>query len=75
MWGSQQSYFSVCQNERGARFLASLSPPVRQVILDYEQQRIRLNLLHGIYQYETKSLQRFVTDQRDLNKLIHQTAS
>ena len=75
MWGSQQSYFSVCQNERGAQFLASLSAPVRQVVLDYEQQRIRLNLLHGVYQYETKSLQRFVTDQRDLNKLIRQTTN
>lgn len=67
--GSQQSYFTLHENQSGEHFLQSLSMPVRQVILDFEQQRLRLNLLHGLHHYESKTLKRFLSEQKALNGL------
>ena len=74
-WGSKQRYFALCDNEQGEQFITSLSPPVRQVVFDYEQQRIRLNLLHGIYHYQTQRLKQFLSEQKALNRLRRETAN
>jgi len=70
MAGSQQRYFTLYQNETGEQFLQPLSPPVRQVIMDFEKQRLRINLLYGLHHYESKMLQRFLNEQAALNALI-----
>ncbi len=67
--GTRQSYFSLASNEIGKLFYDSLSAAVRQVVVDFEQSRLRLNLLHGLALHEARSLERFIQAQRALHQL------
>ena len=73
MAGSRQSYFSLASNETGQTFYGSLSPAVRQVVFDFEQRRLRLNLLHGLVLHESRSLQRFMVKMRATQQLRNNT--
>ena len=69
MNGVKQRYFAIANDEIGERFLRTQSTVVQKVLLDFEQHRLRLNLLHGLYYYETKSLERLIKNTRQVNKL------
>lgn len=73
MAGTRQSYFSLATNEIGKVFYGSLSPAVRQVIFDFEQRRLRLNLMHGMVMYESRALQRFMAEVRASQQLRNET--
>ncbi len=65
----RQRYFTLCHNETGEQFLQPLSPSVKRVIFDFEQQRLQLNLLHALYHFEAKTLGRFLSDRKALTAL------
>lgn len=69
MSGAKQRYFSIANDKIGEQFMAAQSPTVRKVLLDYEQQRLRLNLLHGLHFYEAKSIERLIDHSREVSKL------
>jgi hypothetical protein len=69
MSGVKQRYFAIADDAIGKEFLASQSPTVRKVLLDFEKQRLRLNLLHGLHFYESKSLERLILHSREVNRL------
>ncbi len=73
MSGTRQSYFSLASNETGKAFYGSLSTAVRQVVFDFERRRLRLNLLHGLAMYESRSLQRFMGEMRAMQQLRAET--
>ncbi|MEW7996440.1 MAG: hypothetical protein AB2825_18610 [Candidatus Thiodiazotropha endolucinida] len=75
MNGVKQRYFAIANDEIGERFLKTLSPTVQKVLLDFEQHRIRLNLLHGLYLYESKSLDRVIDNTTRINKLAREAQS
>ena len=56
----KQQYFEISDSKVGTNLLHSLSPAVREVYLDFEQERLKLNLLYGLHHYEVKSLQRYL---------------
>jgi hypothetical protein len=55
----KQQYFEL-GNEVGLNLLRSLSPAVRDVYYQFEQERLQLNLLYGLHHYEARSLQRYL---------------
>lgn len=69
MVGTRQSYFSLAANETGQAFFDTLPPAVRQVVFDFERRRLRLNLIHGLVMYESRSLQRFMGEMRATQQL------
>jgi len=69
MNGVKQRYFAIANDEIGETFLRTQSKTVRKVLLDFEQHRLRLNLLHGLNFYETKSLGKLIENTRQVNKL------
>ena len=56
----KQQYFELSGSEVGTNLLHSLSPVVRKTYLDFEYERLKLNLLYGLHHYEVRSLQRYL---------------
>ncbi len=65
----KQQYFELSANEVGMNLLSSLSPPAREVYLEFEQERLKLNLLYGMQHYEVRSLQRYLDTVHKLDEL------
>ena len=65
----KQRYFELAGNEVGMNLLRSLSPPVRKVYLEFEQERLKLNLLYGLHHYEVRRLQRYLDAVHELGGL------
>lgn len=74
MSGVKQRYFAIADDAVGESFLTSQSPTVRKVLLDFERQRLRLNLLHGLYFYESKSLERLISHSTQVNRLARESS-
>ncbi|MBL1259993.1 MAG: hypothetical protein COB33_005615 [Thiotrichaceae bacterium] len=72
MNGVKQRYFAIANDEIGEAFLQTQSATVQKVLLDFEQHRIRLNLLHGLCLYESKSLEKLIENTRRVNKLARE---
>ena len=66
---SSKHYFELLHSPSGISLLQSLSSAVRQVYLEFEQERLKLNLLYGLYHYEVRSLQRYLDSVRCLSAL------
>lgn len=56
----KQQYFELSGSEVGTNLLHSLSPAVRKAYLDFEQERLKLNLLYDFHHYQARSLQRYL---------------
>jgi len=69
MNGIKQRYFALANDEIGETFLRTQSVTVQKVLLDFEQHRLRLNLLHGLCFYEEKSLGKFIENTRRVSQL------
>lgn len=69
MNGVKQRYFAIANDDIGETFLRAQSVTVRKVLLDFEQHRIRLNLLHGLCFYEVKSIGKFIGNSKRINQL------
>ena len=65
----KQQYFELLGNDVGLNLLLSLSPHAREVYLEFEQERLKLNLLYGLHQYELRSLQRYLDTVHKLGAL------
>lgn len=65
----KQQYFELSGNKVGTNLLHSLSPPTREVYLEFEQERLKLNLLYGLHHYEVRSLQRYLDTVHKLDAL------
>jgi len=72
MNGVKQRYFALANDEVGETFLRTQSVTVRKVLLDFEQHRLRLNLLHGLCFYEAKSLDKFIENTKRVNQLAQE---
>jgi len=72
MNGVKQRYFAIANDEIGETFLRTQSITVRKVLLDFEQHRIRLNLLHALYFYEAKSLEKLIENTKRVNTLARE---
>lgn len=72
MNGVKQRYFAIANDEIGEMFLHTQSVTVRKVLLDFEQHRLRLNLLHGLCFYEARSLEKFIENTKQVNKLARE---
>ena len=72
MNGIKQRYFAIANNDIGETFIRAQSVTVRRVLLDFEQHRLRLNLLHGLCFYEAKSLEKFIESTRRVNQLAQE---
>ncbi len=72
MNGVKQRYFAIANDEVGEMFLRTQSETVRNVLLDFEQHRLRLNLLHGLNFYETRSLAKLIENTKRINKLARE---
>lgn len=62
MAGSGQSYFTLANNPTGEAFISQLPRSVMRVIFEFEQQRLRLNLQHGIALYQARSIKRYLAE-------------
>lgn len=69
MNGVKQRYFALANDDIGETFLRTQSVTVRKVLLDFEQHRLRLNLLHGVCFYEKKSLNKFIENTKRVSQL------
>jgi len=69
MNGVKQRYFALANDDIGETFLRTQSVTVRKALLDFEQHRLRLNLLHGLCFYEVKSLGKFIGNTKRVNQL------
>ena len=72
MNGVKQRYFAIANDEIGETFLRTQSITVRKVLLDFEQHRIRLNLLHALCFYEAKSLEKLIENTKRTNALARE---
>jgi len=72
MNGVKQRYFALANDDIGETFLRAQSVTVRKVLLDFEQHRLRLNLLHGLCFYEVKSLSKFIVNTKRVNQLARE---
>ena len=69
MNGTKQRYFAIANDEIGESFLNTQSAPVKKVLLGFEQHRLRLNLLHGLYFYESRSIEKLIASMRRVSAL------
>jgi len=69
MNGVKQRYFAIANDEIGESFLRLQSGAVQRVLLDFEQQRLRINILHGWYFYEEKSLVKLLENTKRIHAL------
>ena len=69
MNGVRQRYFAIANDKIGEVFLKTQSSTVQKVLLDFEQHRLRLNLIHGLYYYESKSLEKLIENTKRVNTL------
>lgn len=69
MSGVKQRYFGISGDEIGESFLTSNSPTVQKVLLDYERNRLKLNLSHGLCFYEIKSLNRLISGFKEISRM------
>lgn len=65
----KQQYFELSSSKVGMNLLHSLSPPTREVYLEFEQERLKLNLLYGLHHYEVRSLKRYLDSVHNLGVL------
>ena len=65
----KQQYFELSGNGIGLNFLNSLSSSAREVYLEFEQERLKLNLLYGLHHYEAKRLQHYLDATHHLDVL------
>jgi len=72
MNGVKQRYFAIANDAIGETFLRTQSVTVRKVLLDFEQQRLRLNLMHGLCFYQVKSLEKLIENTKQVNKLARE---
>jgi len=72
MKGVKQHYFAIANDEIGETFLRTQSVTVRKVLLDFEQHRLRLNLLHGLHFYEAKLLEKLIENTKRVNNLTRE---
>lgn len=65
----KQNYFELLQSNTGISLLNALSPTVRQIYLEFEQERLQLNFLYGLHHYEVRSLERYLDGARRLSAI------
>ena len=68
MSGIKQRYFAIADDEIGKTFLFSHSQPVKKVLSDFEETRLRLNYLHGLQFYEIKTTKKLIAQLMTLNE-------
>jgi len=74
MSGIKQRYFAIADDEIGQTFLLSHSPTVMKVLSEFEEARLRLNYLHGLQFYETKTTKKLINQLSALNEHARATA-
>ena len=67
--GAKQRYFAIANDPTGEAFLTAHSAAVRKALLEFERQRLQLNLQYTLCHHEHKTLQRMLTNQRRLRQL------
>ncbi|MDH5181546.1 MAG: hypothetical protein OEZ39_05140 [Gammaproteobacteria bacterium] len=66
---TRQTYFELLHSDTGIGLLQSLPSAVRKVYLEFEQERLQLNLLYGSSHYEARNLERYLDSVRRLISL------